>query len=147
MTAAGGQTPRQRVAAECAQRGQHAVASGCIDLLLGRYAVVDDALVVALGGTHAEYVLDGSEGGKAGYWPRVWAARGLLHAWDDSATAAIITATGDTAWRVREMAAKVIARHAVGDALPAAVGLRGDPVPRVRSAAQRAVAALTTRRA
>jgi hypothetical protein len=24
-------------------------------------------------------------GGKAGCWPRVWAARGLLYAWDDRA--------------------------------------------------------------
>jgi hypothetical protein len=147
MPATSGLTPHQRVAAECARRGPHAVASGCIDLLLGRYEMVDEGLVVALGGTHAESVLDGSEGGKAGYWPRVWAARGLLHAWDDSATAAIITATEDEAWRVREMAAKVIARHAIGDALPAAAALRGDPVPRVASAAERTVAILTTRSA
>lgn len=118
---------------------------GCIDLLEGRE--VDDGLVVALGGPVAEYVLTGREGGKGGYWPRVWAARGLLHAWDDCATAAIIQATADDAWRVREMAAKVIARHRVGDALSAAAGLRDDGVPRVRLAAERAVAALTASRA
>ncbi len=112
--------------------------AGCIDLLLGRPGV-DDDLVLALGGEPAEYVLGGGEGGTSGYWPRVWAARGLLHAWDASATAAIIHATADEAWRVREMAAKVIARHGAGDALAAAVALRDDPVPRVRAAAQRAV--------
>lgn len=83
---------------------------------------------------------------------RVWAARGLLHAWDpacgypacrDAATEAIIHATSDDAWRVREMAGKVIARHRVGDALDAVAALRADGVPRVRAAAQRAVAALT----
>jgi HEAT repeat protein len=88
-------------------------------------------------------VLDGHEGGKSGYWPRVWAARGLLHAWDDRAAPAIIQATTDDAWRVREMAAKVIARHYVGDALTAVAELVNDPVPRVRAAAERAVVILT----
>ena len=93
--------------------------------------------------TAAEAVLDGSAGGREGCWPRVWAARGLLHAWDDRATAAIIQATADDAWRVREMAAKVIARHRVADAFPAVSRLRADPVPRVRAAAERAVVLLT----
>jgi hypothetical protein len=67
---------------------------------------VDEALVLALGGPPAQDVLAGHADGKAGYWPRVWAARDLLHAWDDRAAAAIIQATADDAWRVREMAAK-----------------------------------------
>jgi len=138
-------TPRQGIEAECLRRGKAAVVSGCIYLLEGRE--VDDGLVLALGGPPAEYVLTGREGGKEGYWPRVWAARGLLHAWDDRATAAIVRATADDAWRVREMAAKVIARHRIGDALQAAAGLRHDDVPRVRLAAERAVAALTASRA
>ena len=134
--------PQQSVAAECERRGRAAVVSGCISLLQGRHDV-DDALVLALGGRAAPPVLDGQAGGKAGYWPRVWAARGLLHAWDDRATAAVIAATVDGAWRVREMAAKVIARHRVGDALSAVTALRDDPVPRVRAAAERAVVMLT----
>jgi len=88
------------------------VIAGCVDVLEGRD--VDDALVVALGGPPAEYVLSGREGGKSGYWPRVWAARGLLYVWDDDATPAVVRATTDQAWRVREMAAKVIARHGLG---------------------------------
>jgi hypothetical protein len=134
-------TPRQGVEAECERRGKPALTSGCIDLLEGRE--VDDGLVLALGGAAAEYVLSGHEGGKSGYWPRVWAARGLLHAWDDSATGAIIRATADDAWRVREMAAKVVARHRVDGALSAMAELQDDPVPRVRSAAGRALVALT----
>ena len=82
-------TPRQNIAAECQRRGKSAVVSGCIDLLEGRE--VDDGLILALGGPAAEYVLSGHEGGREGYWPRVWAARGLLYAWDDGATAAIIS--------------------------------------------------------
>lgn len=136
-------TPRQRVEAECARRGKLAVVCGCVDLLEAREA--DDALVVALGGLPAEYVLGGREGGREGYWPRVWAARGLLYAWDDRATATVVRATTDDAWRVREMAAKVIARHGLGDALSAVAELRDDQVPRVRSAADRAVARLTAR--
>lgn len=145
-------TPRQRIFAECAKRGTDAVIRGCADLLHGRHDDVDDDLIRALGGEPAVYVLGGGEGGKAGYWPRVWAARGLLHAWDtacgdpacgDAATEAIIHATSDDAWRVREMAGKVIARYRVGDALDAVAALRADGVPRVRAAAQRAVAALT----
>jgi hypothetical protein len=42
------------------------------------------------------------------------------------------------------MAAKVVARHRIDDALNAMVNLQNDEVPRVRSAAGRAVATLTT---
>jgi len=136
-------TPGQRITLECARRGRQALAASCAALLHGRYGEVDDRLVVALGGEHGQNVLAGSDGGKAGYWPRVWAARGLLHAWDDGATEAIIHATADDAWRVREMAAKVIARHRVGDALDAVAALRSDTVPRVRAAAERALRLLT----
>lgn len=136
-----GLTPRQSILTECARRGKPALVAGCIALLEQRGA--DDELILALGGPSAENILNGYNGGKDGYWPRVWAARGLLHAWQDEATAAIITATCDEAWRVREMAAKVIARYEIGDALDAVAALREDPVPRVRDAAQRAVTKLT----
>lgn len=135
-------TPRQSIAAECERRGKAAVVAGCIDLLRGRDDV-DDALVLALGGPAAQAVLDGREGGKAGHWPRVWAARGLLHAWDECAAPAVIQATTDEAWRVREMAAKVIARQRVADGLTAVAALRGDQVARVRAAAERATVILT----
>jgi HEAT repeat protein len=136
-------TPAQRIAAECARRGKDAFIAGCVALLDGRPGDVDDDLILALGGEHGRNVLDGWNGGKTGYWPRVWAARGLLHTWDDTATDAITHATNDEAWRVREMAAKVIARHRVGDALDAVAALRGDAVPRVRAAAERSLIRLT----
>jgi len=140
MAGTNGMTPRQRVEAEGRRRGRPALTSGCIALLEGRDA--DDSLVLALGGAPAEYVLSGHEGGTGGYWPRVWAARGLLHAWDRRATAAIIRAASDDAWRVREMAAKVVARHRIDDGFSAMVSLQNDDVPRVRAAAGRAIAAL-----
>ena len=133
-------TPRQRIAAECARHGTGALTAACGALLLHRPDDVSDVLITVLGGESARQVLDGGEGG---YWPRVWAARGLLHVWDASATEAIIGATQDEAWRVREMAAKVVARHKVGDALDAVAALRTDNVDRVRAAATRAVTALT----
>jgi HEAT repeat protein len=57
--------------------------------------------------------------------------------------AAIIRATTDEHWRVREMAAKVIARHRIGDGLAAVVALQHDRVARVRAAAGRAVMILS----
>jgi hypothetical protein len=59
--AAGRLTPRQSIAAECRRRGAPGVVSGCINLLEAREA--DDALVLALGGEAAPYVLSGGEGG------------------------------------------------------------------------------------
>ncbi len=143
MPGSPGTTPRQNVRAECERRGRDAVIAGCIALLTGGALPMPTVHLLALGGPAAPYVLSGGEGGPGGYWPRVWAARGLLHEWADAATPAIIAATTDDAWRVREMAAKVIARHKVGDALEAVVALRGDAVPRVRAAADRAVMILS----
>jgi hypothetical protein len=112
-------------------------------VIFGGAPDVSDDMITVLGGEPARYVLDGGAGGRPGYWPRVWGARGLLHQWDPAATEAIIEATHDEAWRVREMAAKVIARHAVGDALDAVAALRTDEVERVQAAASRAVTVLT----
>jgi HEAT repeat protein len=136
-------TPRQRIDAECARHGTARLTVACVALLEARPSAVSDEVIIVLGGEHGRNVLDGADGGTAGYWPRVWAARGLLHQWDPAATAAITGATRDEAWRVREMAARVIARHRLGDALDAVAALRTDPVERVRAAAGRAVSVLT----
>ena len=157
MDGGGPPTPRERIAAECASGGRAALIAGCVALLDGRPDDADDRLITVLGGQAAGHVLDGGEGGRSGYWPRVWAARGLLHAWLDhaaetgaapcEATDAIIGALGDHAWRVREMAAKVVAAHRIGRALDAVAALRDDPNPRVREAAERAVVLLTVSQA
>ena len=73
------------------------------------------------------------------YWPRVWAARALRYVWTDAAVPAVLGALGDDAWRVREMAAKVVAAHQIGAAGDRVVPLLSDPVPRVRAAAARAL--------
>ncbi len=107
-----------------------------MDLLRGGDA--DAELVLALGGPPARWVVTGEPAG-APYWLRVWAARGLLWAWDDVATGSLETALNDDAWRVREMALKVVARHRLEDTLLTVVDLQEDPSARVRAAASRAL--------
>lgn len=142
-------TPRQSVEQECGRRGTAQVVAGVVALLGGGDA--DYALVHAIGGPAADSVLGPHPRRDQRYFLRVWAARALLYAWDDTArdavTSAVIAALSDESWRVREMAAKVVARRELGDALTAVSGLRTDPVPRVRAAAERATATLTAARA
>jgi HEAT repeat protein len=132
-----GLTPRESIELERGRRGTVEVVACCVRLLGRRDA--DDALVFAIGGPGARSVLDGGQQ----YWLRVWAARALLYARDEMARAAVLDALADEAWRVREMAAKVVARRLLGEALAAVAELRQDPVSRVRLAAERATAILT----
>lgn len=69
--------------------------------------------------------------------------RGLLWLWGDVATPAVLCALADDAWRVREMAARVAARHQIDAALEVLVMLREDPVARVRAEAARAIQNIT----
>jgi hypothetical protein len=131
-----GMTPKQSVLFECERRSPRAVVRDCVAILSGKKPNAEFLRVI--GGPSAETVLEGQAGGLTGYWPRVWAARGLLHVWDDTATEAIIGATTNESWRVREMAAKVIASHHVTPAVDAVVVLLDDDNARVRSAAARA---------
>jgi hypothetical protein len=98
-------TPKESVEQECERRGLASVVKGCSDLLTGK--PVDDELILALGGPPAEWVRTGEPSGPD-YWLRVWGARGLLYAWDESARPAVLQALSDEAWRVRDMA---LGRH------------------------------------
>jgi hypothetical protein len=134
--------PRRSAEAECARLGRDRFTAACADLAVG--APVDDPeLIFALGGPPARWAVTGEASGPD-YWLRTWALRGLSWVWEDSATHAVVAALDDEHWRVREMAAKVVARHAVDAALERVAAMRDDPVARVRNAAGRAVAALTT---
>ncbi len=82
-------------------------------------------------------MLSGAEGGVEGYWPRVWAARGILHCYEPVAREVIRTALGDESWRVREMLLKVIAKHDINELIEDVLPLRHDPIERVRLAAER----------
>lgn len=114
--------------------------AGCIALLQG--SSVDAELIYVLGGPPARWAIDEAEGGPD-YWLRVWAARGLLYAYDASAEPTVVNALSDEHWRVREAASKVCARHRIDLALPALVALAADPQLRVRAAAERAVIRIT----
>ena len=117
--------------------------AGCVALL--RRGETDDRLVLALGGPPARRFIGGQAPGPS-YWLRVWAARGLLWAWDDAAFPSLAAALDDESWRVREMALKVVARHRLEDALTTVAALREDPVARVRAAATRALMRLSATR-
>ena len=136
-----GVTPRVSIEADCARRGRDAVVLDCRELLRG--GVVDAAALAALAGPGAARYLDPDRDDL--YWLRVWGARGLLWAWDESATPEIRGALGDESWRVREMALKVIARHGLDELELDVVPLRDDGVPRVRAAAEKAMVALARR--
>ena len=138
---AGRMTPRARIEGACREHGKEYVVSGCIKLLRG--GDVGEDLIRVLAGDAATWFF--TSGDESRYWLRVWAARGLLWTWDDRATGDIVTALNDEHWRVREMSAKVCARHGVDDALEALLERRDDQVPRVRAAAARAVRSLTAR--
>lgn len=138
-----GKTPRESIEQECALRGKDAVVAGCMELLNGGGA--DAELVLALGGPPARWVVTGEASGPP-YWLRVWAARGLLWAWDDVALPSVETALRDEAWRVREMTLKVVARHQLEDTLLTVVDLQNDPAARVRAAASRALMRISSRR-
>ena len=103
----------------------------------------DAELVLALGGPPARWVVTGEPSGPP-YWLRVWATRGLLWAWDDVALLSLQTALSDDAWRVREMALKVVARHKLDEALSMVVDLQEDPSARVRAAASRALVRISS---
>lgn len=135
-----GVSPRQSVEDECRKRGTKAVVASCVAILSGED--VESETYLALAGPAAEPILQGRAGGLDGYWPRVWAMRGFLYAWNDTAIGAVLAGAEDEAWRVREMAAKVVARHQVVEAVETMAGLLDDAVPRVRLAADRALARL-----
>ena len=103
---------------------------------------LDTVMRDVIGDQHSPQWLE-SDGNR--YWLRVWGTRGLLWNWDPRATEAIRVALRDDAWRVREMAAKVVARHLVDELQPDVVELVHDSVQRVRAAATRALTVLATR--
>ena len=134
-------TPRQRIEAESARRGPEAVAAGSATLLAGGSA--DAGLIRVLAGNSADWFFADPDEPSRADWLRVWGARGLLWSWDGRHAAALRAALCDPWWRVREMAAKVVARHRLDDLLDAVAPLREDGNARVRAAADRAVVRLT----
>lgn len=126
----------QRLADAVSAESETRVVERCVSLLAGRYEGEDFLRVV--GGHHAEGILGGAP---ALYWPELWGTRALLHVWDESATAPVVGALGNQAWRVREMAARVCTERRIGD-VAAIAPLLNDDHARVRAAGARALAAV-----
>lgn len=136
-----GTTPRASIEAACRARGTDAVIDGCVRLIHGEDA--DPGLIIALAGPGQERFLDKPD--KERYWLRVWGLRGVLWALPEETAPservekAVVKALGDDHWRVREMAAKLAARHRLEPAQPALAALLTDENARVRAAAARAI--------
>ncbi|MGI6878159.1 HEAT repeat domain-containing protein [Microbacterium sp. gxy059] len=75
----------------------------------------------------------------AGSLGAVWGARGLLHIGPPAHPGVVVAALDDDAWRVREMALKVLIRHELDDPAGRLADLTEDPVARVRAQALRAL--------
>lgn len=143
--AAAGATPQDRALAAARSLGARELASWCAELLTGDLDLVgqdrhDPRWIAGRAwtawGDPATWHSRGLD-----HWPRTWAARTLLHAWDPVAASAVVQGLGDEAWRVREMCAKIAARHELGAAAPECARLaQADEVPRVRVASLRAFA-------
>jgi hypothetical protein len=137
---------RVRVAAACERWGHDAVVRRCAVLLAGGgVGEVDTELVLVLGGEPARRLVAGGVPDHQRYWLRVWAARGLLWAGPPLPLDSLRASLQDEAWRVREMACKVVARHLVDDLFDDVVTLEADTVDRVRIAARRAAMCLAER--
>jgi len=135
--------PRSRVLLLARRIGEEAVVGWCAELLGGSVPHDDPRRpsIKWLGGRHAAGELKAGRVDERGqdYWPRVWAARGLLYAWRQTAEPAVLAGLRDPAWRVREMCAKVARHHALHRAEPVLRNLLDDRVPRVRAAAEAAL--------
>lgn len=124
-----------------ARLGTPAFISACVDLLGGapREQYVEELRSLTGHDWQAgDGVLDATRW--KDFWVRSWGARGLLHVWHESATAAIVAGLGDEHYRPAEMCLKVVAAHDVAGAGDGAARLAVHPLPRVRVQAMRALA-------
>jgi len=137
--------PADWIAEAVSHHGADHVVDWCLELLEGtaRAGDQDWPSLDLLGGPGAtRYVVDRAAAGEADHWSRVWGARALRYVWRDAPEVelALVRALEDTAWRVREHAAALVALREIGAAADALVPLLGDETPRVRVAAARGLA-------
>lgn len=137
-------TPGDRARAAADALGDEPLTGWCADLMTGRAVWGEPGRPdigwvggrVVHGWGSPEHLHDDTI-----YWSRVWAARTLLYVWNEDCGAEVVAALNDSAWRVREMCAKVCARWEVGAAADPCLGLVDDETPRVRAAAVRVLGA------
>lgn len=140
-------SPADRAAAAAQALGREEFASWCAAVLVG---AIDMMALVSQPDPDPRWLAAGAwtnwgppttwvQRGMA-YWPRSWAARSLLHQWHPAAEHAVIAGLADEHWRVREMCAKVVAKHELGSAVDGCAQLAAyDQNTRARVAALRAV--------
>jgi HEAT repeats len=131
--------PVERVAALVDLIGPDALVDWCVELLRGGGWAGPDAPDLDWIGGPSSVAMVANDLDLV-YWPRVWAARALLHTYSPQAGPAVAAALADESWRVREMCAKVARAQQLGEAAQALHACCSDDVPRVRSAAVRALA-------
>lgn len=135
-------TPREHWAAVERQHGVARTVRWCAELLTGA-VTAEESEHPAFDALGREGYLERILAGNApDYWIRVWAARGLLYVWEESAAPSVVAGLSDEHWRVREMCAKVCRLRGLGQAADDLASLITDAVPRVRLAATRALAEL-----
>ncbi|MGH3507131.1 MAG: hypothetical protein ACRDO2_08005, partial [Nocardioidaceae bacterium] len=116
-------SPRDLLAMLAATIGEEQAARACADLLAAEDERDEAEILLFLGGSAGQSVLDGGEWRP--YWARVWAARGLLYVWSDAAAPVVVRRLGDEHWRVAEMCVKVAAKRELGEAGPGVAALAG----------------------
>ncbi len=138
--------PRENIRAACAEYGEDTVIDWCVAFLTGEISGEDAygrdlPKLAAITGT-------ANPGGWSApvdpvnfYWIRVWAARAFLYVWRDDVVDALLIAADDPAWRVREHVARITAQRELGQLAEAIVPMLDDELPRVRTAAVRALGA------
>jgi hypothetical protein len=128
--------------AELADRlGREEFAARCVALLMGaRREEHLDVLPWLTGHDWSEGAPVRDPATWKDHWLRTWGARGLLHAWHEGASDAVVAGLADEEWRPAEMCLKVVAAHDVAGAGDGAAALAHHPLPRVRVAAARALA-------
>jgi hypothetical protein len=130
------ESPSRLIAAYIATHDRMDLVDSCAELLSGANWREYGDQIRALGGK-----VSGLESGSwKDYWVRVWAARGLLHAWDDRASRALRQGLRDEHWRVVEMCLKVCRAHDVSQVSAECMSALKSETPRVRAAAIRALA-------
>ncbi|MBH0024509.1 HEAT repeat domain-containing protein [Salinibacterium sp. SWN248] len=122
-----------RITAASERHGEAVIVERAVSLIEGNNEGKEFLLIV--GGEHAQGILDGAP---VLYWPELWGTRALLHAWNDSAADAVRAALSNQAWRVREMATRVVATRRL-DAREQLLALLTDDTARVRASAARAL--------
>ena len=98
----------------------------------------DAELILALGGPPARWVVTG-ESSRTSLLAAGLGTAGPALGVGRHGASSVEAALHDDAWRVREMALKVVARHRLEDTLATVADLREDSTARVRAAASRAL--------